>query len=104
MRRWGPVTLVASALALPVAGAGCGGDTILASNDGHDDAPRDAAVPDAEIDGSDAGSEGEDASGERPGPDGVADGADVAPPPDGPRCGNGTVDEGEECDDGNRLD
>ncbi len=29
---------------------------------------------------------------------------EIPPPPNAPDCGNGLIDEGEECDDGNRLD
>jgi cysteine-rich repeat protein len=65
----------------------CGGSGI-GTEDGHGEA--DAGFDDAASDGSDG----------RDGPDGDTD----AGPRPQPLCGNGIVDPGEECDDGNRLD
>ncbi|MBI5490860.1 MAG: hypothetical protein HY905_26235 [Deltaproteobacteria bacterium] len=103
--------VVATILALAAAfvAAGCGGDTILASRDRDADRGTDAADDDA-VDGgadADAGSDADADESEVDGwwwsPDVVPEHVELPTPDEPPQCGDGVVDEGEECDDRNRL-
>ncbi|MBI5489545.1 MAG: hypothetical protein HY905_19590 [Deltaproteobacteria bacterium] len=100
-------TLVVIAVAWPwtVLPAGCGGDTILASTDGRADRPADGADADVDPadDATDAGTEDDASDADRSWPDVVPEYVELPPPAEGPQCGDGVVDEGEECDDRNRL-
>jgi cysteine-rich repeat protein len=95
--RWGTFVYASGCLVLLAMGSGCGG-SCASGADGEDRA--DIPDPDGDLGDRPAeadGSADEDGEG---GSEGAGDGP--VPPPD-LSCGNGTVDPGEECDDGNRL-